>query len=80
MDAILTDSHLDTRIEICILTNVIAPKLKNAKVWEGNAKVSKQLKTVQMTAAAERIKICSSTTSNAALRVELQMYPLKTET
>ena len=28
MDAILTDSHLDTRINRCILLNVIAPKLE----------------------------------------------------
>ena len=27
MDAILTDSHLDTRNKICILLNVIVPKL-----------------------------------------------------
>ena len=30
MDAILTDSHLDTRIRICILTNVIVPRLEYA--------------------------------------------------
>ena len=41
MDAILTDSHLDTRIKRCILTNAIAR--------EGNAKLVKQLETVQMT-------------------------------
>ena len=28
MDAILTDSHLDTRIKVCILMNVIVPKLR----------------------------------------------------
>ena len=28
MDAILTDSHLDTRIKRCILMNVIVPKLQ----------------------------------------------------
>ena len=44
MDAILTDRHLDTRIERCILMNVIAPKLEHAEeVWEGNAKFAKQL-------------------------------------
>ena len=28
MDAILTDPHLDTRIKICILINVICTKLR----------------------------------------------------
>ena len=28
MDAILTDSHLDTRMDICILMNGIVPKLE----------------------------------------------------
>ena len=55
MDAILTDSHLDTRIKTCILMNVIVPKLEYAgEVWEGNAKLVKQLETVQMTAAAKK--------------------------
>ena len=59
MDAILTDSHLDTRIKICIPMNVIVPKLEYAsEVWEGNAKFVKQLKTVQMT-AAKKILGCS---------------------
>ena len=43
MDAILTDSHLYTKIERCILTSVIVPKLEYAEVWEGNAKLVKQL-------------------------------------
>ena len=30
MDAILTDSHLDTRITVCILMNVIVLKLEYA--------------------------------------------------
>ena len=52
MDSILTESHLDTRIKICILINVIVPKLEYAReVWEGNAKLVKQLETVHMTAA-----------------------------
>ena len=39
MDAILTHSHLDPMIEICILISVIVPKLEYAgDVWEGNAK------------------------------------------
>ena len=46
MDAILTDSHLDTRIKICTLKNVIVPKLVYAgEVWDGNAKLVKQLGT-----------------------------------
>ena len=49
MDAILTDSHLDTGIKMCILMTVIVPKLDYAgQVWEqGNAKFinnSKQCK------------------------------------
>ena len=79
MDAVLTDSHLDTRIKIYILTNVIVPKLEYAgEVREGNAKFVKQPKTVQMT-AANKILGCSSTTSNTVLRTELGMYPLKTK-
>ena len=42
MDAILTDSHLDTRIKRCILMNVVAPKLAYAgEVREGNHGVGK---------------------------------------
>ena len=52
MDAILTDLHLDARIEMCILMNVIVPKLEYAgEVWKGNTKFVEQLETVQMTAA-----------------------------
>ena len=48
VDAILTDSHHDTRIEICIMMNVIVPRISYAgDVWEGNAKLVKQLETVQ---------------------------------
>ena len=80
MDAILTDSHLDTRIKICILMNAIAPKLEYAgQVWEGKAKLVKQLETVHTTAAKKVLLIgCSSTTRNTVLREELGMYPLKT--
>ena len=46
-------------------------------MWEGNAKFVKQLETVQMTAAT-KILGCSSTTSNAVVRTELGMYPVKT--
>ena len=80
MDVILTDPHLDTRITICILINVIVPKLEYAgEVWRGNAKFVKQLETVQTT-AARNILGCSSTTSNTVLRAELGMYPLETNT
>ena len=77
MDAILTDSHLGTRIRICILMNVIVPKLEYAEVWEGSAKLVKQLETVQMT-AAQKVLGCTSTTSNTVLRAELPSHPLKT--
>ena len=76
MGAILTDSHLDTRIIRRIL--MIAPKLEYAgKVMEGNAKLVKQLETVQMT-AAKKVLGCSSTTINTVLKAELGMYPVKT--
>ena len=80
MDAIITDSHVDTRIKICILINVIAPKLEYAEVWEENAKFVKQLETVQMTAARNRLG-CSSAKNSTVWRAELLyvvMYPLKT--
>ena len=48
---ILGDSHLDSRIERCILMNVIVPKLEYAEVREGNVKLVKKLETVQMAAA-----------------------------
>ena len=58
MDAILTDSHLDTRIRRSILMNVTVPKLGYAgEVWEGNAKFVKQLETVQKTAAKKNPKM-----------------------
>ena len=61
-----------------IMINVIVPKLEYAEVvWEGNAKLVKQLETVQMT-AAKKVRGCSSTTSNATLSAERGMYPLKT--
>ena len=78
MDATLTDLHLDTRSNRCILVNVIVTKLECAgKVWEGDAKFVKQLKTVQMT-AAKNILGCSNTTSITVLRAELGMYPFET--
>ena len=54
VDAILTDSHLDTTIKIFVLVNVILSKLEYAgKVWEGNLKFSKQLEAVYISAAKE---------------------------
>ena len=79
MDAILTDAHLDIRIKIRILMNVIVSKLEYAgEVWEGDAKFVKQLETVQMT-AAKNILGCSSTTSDTVQRAVLGMYPLQTK-
>ena len=55
-----------------MLMTVYVPKLEYAgEVWEGKAKFVKQLDTVQMT-AAKNILGCSSTTSIAVLRAELQ--------
>ena len=51
-------------IKICVLINVIVPKLEYAgEAWQGNAKLVKQLETVQM-AAAKKVPGCSSTTSS----------------
>ena len=78
MDAILTDPHLDTRIKILLVINVVVPKLEYAEeVSEGNAKFVQQLETVQMI-AAKKILGCSSATSNIVLRAEIGMYQLKT--
>ena len=74
MDAILTDSHLDTRIKIRLLINVIVPKLEYAEVWEVNAKLAKQLETVQVT-APQKVLGCSRTTSDTVLRAEMAMLP-----
>ena len=58
VDAILTDSHLDMRIRMRVLKNVIVPNLEHAgEVWEGNAKSVKQLETAQM-ASAKKILGC----------------------
>ena len=79
MDAILTDSHLGTRVKRCILIIGAVPKLEYAgEEGEGNAKLVKQLKTVQM-APAKKVLGCSSTTSNTVIRAELGMYPLETK-
>ena len=56
MDAILTDPRVDTGTKICILINVILPKLEySGEVWEGNLEFVKQLETVQMTAANKNL-------------------------
>ena len=58
--------------------NVIVPQLEYAgNVWEGNAKLVKQLETVQIS-AAEKKRRCSSTTGKTVVRAELGMHPLKT--
>ena len=55
MDAIQTDSLPDARVEICILTTVIAPKPEfEGEACEGNAISANQLETVQTTAAAKK--------------------------
>ena len=52
MNAILTDSHLETEIELYCDECVTAPKLGYAgEVWEGEAEFVEQLKTVQTTEA-----------------------------
>ena len=78
MDAILTDSNLDTRIKMCFLMNVIVPKQEYAgEVREENAKFVKQLETVQTT-TAKKVLGCSSSSSNTVSTTELGVYPPKT--
>ena len=78
MDAILTESHVDTRIKTRILIDVISPKLGyTGEVWEWNTKFVRQLERVQMT-AAKKIQGCSSTTISTVLRAEPGMHPLET--
>ena len=77
MDAILLvgDSLLDTRIEICILVSVTAPKLEYAgEARGGNANFVKQLEAVRMTAVKHMLGF-SRTASNTVLRAELGMFP-----
>ena len=45
------------------------------EVWEGNAKLVKQLEIVQITSAKEYY--CKMLTSNPVLRAALGMYPLE---
>ena len=52
IEVILTDSHLGSTIERCILMDAIVPKREYAgDIWEVDAKFVKQLKT-QLRAAA----------------------------
>ena len=78
MGVMLRDSHLDTRINICLLMNVNVLKLEYAReVRERNVRLAEKLETVQM-AVAKKILGCSKTTSSTALRAELgMMYSLK---
>ena len=68
---------LGLKNRVCIIINVIVPKLEYAEVWEGNARFVEQLEIVQM-ATAKNILGCSSTTRNSVPRAELRMYPLET--
>ena len=78
VDAILMNSHLDTRIKRCIMMHVLVPTREYAEeVWEGNSKFVKHVETVQMT-SAKKILGCPNTTCNKVLRAELGMYQLKT--
>ena len=57
IDAVLADSHLDTRITVCILTNVIVPRRECAEeIWEVDAEFVKQVERVQMAAAEKAVQ------------------------
>ena len=58
MDAILTDSNLDTRTNRSILMNVIVPKLECAEVWEGNAKLVRAQTTAAKKSSINRMLKC----------------------
>ena len=73
MDAILTESHLDTRVKRCIKTRIC----RRCPRREREVLMIKQLEAVHMT-AAKQILGCSSTTSKTVLRAELGVYPRKT--
>ena len=61
MYAILTDSHHGSRTKVCVLINVVVPKLEYAgEIWEGNATLVKQLEAAQMT-GAKNMLVCSRT-------------------
>ena len=83
MDAVLADSHLDTRIRKCILICVIVPRREYAGVWEGGAdsedagevregaaELDKQLGRVHTAAEVKKAlhSRFSSTTRNTVLK------------
>ena len=74
MDAIPTDSHLDARINRCVLINMVVPKLEQAEVREGNAKFVKQLETAEQMTVPKKGRHttvgCSSTTSTTAVSIK----------
>lgn len=78
-DVIPRDSHLDARGKICILIDMIVPKLEHAgEVQEGNMKLVKTSGTVMM---AEPKKILGYSKAERKSIAELGMYPLEqTET
>ena len=52
MDIVLSDTHLDTRMTLCILINVIVPRRTYAgEVMEADAEDVKQLERLRMAAA-----------------------------
>ena len=56
IDAVQADSHLDTWITICILTNVIVPRREYAgDMWEADADFVQQVERVQMAAAEKTV-------------------------
>lgn len=58
MDVIPRDLHLDNGIGRSILIIVTVLKLEYAgEIWEGSAKLAKQLETVQMTAPEEILEL-----------------------
>ena len=78
VDVTLNDRHIDTRIKICIIINVIVPKLEHAReVWKGDANSVKQLETVRM--LDKNILGCSSKTGTTVFRAELGTHSLKTK-
>ena len=76
-DAILTDAHLDAKIEICIVMNVIVPKLEHAgELREANAKFVNQVETVQM-AASKTILRCAKYDGNNCVKRKTRNAPTK---
>lgn len=66
-------------MKVCILIHATVPKRKYAaEVWDGRAKLVRELDTEPMTAAT-KIFGSSRETSDTVLRAEPQMYPLETK-